>query len=201
MTPPPADSLLIVLSGPSGVGKDAVIRALQAQRFPLHYAVTCTTRPPRPGEVDGRDYFFLTDEEFDRMIAADGLLEWAPVHGKRYGTPREQVREAIAAGKDVLLKVETQGAATIKRKVPETLLIFLEPPSMDDLSERLKRRATEDRADLALRTQEASEQLRESAKYDYVVINHEGRLDEAVEQIKRIIIEEKRRARPRCLEI
>lgn len=198
----PVTSLLIVLSGPSGVGKDAVIRQLKAQNFPLHYTVTYTTRPPRLDEIHGQHYYFVSPEQFDRMIAAGEFLEWATVHGKhRYGTPREQVRQAIAQGHDVLLKVDTQGGATIKRKVPDTVLIFLKAGSLEELRERLERRASEPTPDLERRSEHAPLEIRQSEGYDHVVVNYEGRLHETVEEVKRIIQNEKRRTQPRCLQI
>ncbi|HEX2922599.1 MAG TPA: guanylate kinase, partial [Chloroflexota bacterium] len=128
--------LLFILSGPSGVGKDAVMARLWAEQFPLHFGVTATTRSPRPGEVPGVDYYFVSETEFRRMVADDEMLEWAEVHCCLYGVPRASVRRYLEAGEDVLLRVDVQGAATIRAKVPEAVLIFLAPPSMDSLIAR-----------------------------------------------------------------
>src|SRR5581483_11556448 len=134
---------LVVLSGPSAVGKDALIDALRLRRFPLTKIVTATTRTPRPGEVDGRDYWFLSREAFARWIDDGKLLEWANVYGTPYGTPVAEVRQALARGEVVLLKIDVQGAAQVKAKVPDAVFIYLGPESVNDLEQRLVRRGTE----------------------------------------------------------
>ena len=189
--------LLFVLSGPSGVGKDAVMARLREQGFPLRFAVTVTTRPPREGEVHGVDYFFVSDAEFDRMLAANELLEWAVVHGRRYGVPREQVREIVQAGEDILMRVDVQGAATIRAKVPGAVLIFLAPPSMESLKARLSRRATETPEELATRIANAAEEMKRLPEFDYKVVNPDDGLDEAVEKVKAIVVAEKCRVHRR----
>ena len=193
--------LLFVLSGPSGAGKDAVMARLREQRFPLRFAVTATTRRPRRGEVHGIDYFFVSDSECDQMIARDEMLEWAFVHGRRYGVPRSEVREAIEHGKDVLVRVDVQGAATIRSKVAGAVLIFLAPPSMDTLIARLARRATETAEELAIRIANAQEEMKHLPEFDYLVINHDHRLDETVETVKAIIVSERCRVKRRQVEI
>lgn len=191
--------LLFVLSGPSGVGKDAVMARLKAEGAPVRFGVTATTRKPRQGEVHGRDYFFVSDEQFDRMIAEDGLLEWAHVHCNRYGVPRSQLRETVSAGHDALVRVDVQGAATIRTKVPEAVLIFLAPPSMESLVSRLKLRGTETSEQLSRRLADAGEEMRRLPEFDYVVVNDDGGLDFAVEKVKAIIVAERckvKRRRP-----
>jgi len=192
-----ATGLLFVLSGPSGVGKDAVMDRLREQGFPLKFAVTATTRNPREGEVHGVDYYFVSETEFDQMIARDELLEWAVVHGHRYGVPREQVRRAVQSGNDILMRVDVQGAATIKAKVPGAVLIFLAPPSMESLIKRLSRRGTETPEELALRIANAAEEMKRLAEFDYLVVNPDDGLDEAVEKVKAIIVAEKCRVHRR----
>lgn len=194
---PTVPGLLFVLSGPSGVGKDAVMARLREQRFPLRFAVTATTRKRRKGEVHGVDYIFVSDAEFDRMIAAGELLEWAVVHGSRYGVPRNQVREAVQRGEDILLRVDVQGAATIRSRVPEAVLIFLAPPSVEALIARLRARGTESAEELATRITNAHEELKRLPEFDYVVVNPEGRLDEAVDKVKAIVVAEKCRVKRR----
>jgi guanylate kinase len=180
-------ALLFVLSGPSGVGKDSVIDRLKACSFPLHYIVTVTTRPPRPGEVHGVDYFFAEGGELDRMAERGELLESAVVHGYKYGTPRAQVREALGAGRDVLLEIDVQGAAQVRRKAPDAVFIFLAPAKVDELVDRLRARGTESGPELDRRLRDVQDEMSDLPHYDYVVVNHRDRLDDAVEQVKAII--------------
>jgi guanylate kinase len=190
-------ALLIVLSGPSGVGKDAVIQRLKTEDLPLHYTVTVTTRARRPNETHGVDYYFTSDEEFDVMRARDELLESALVHGRKYGTPRQQVREALATGKDVLLKIDVQGAAQVRHKVPEAVSIFLAPANLGELVRRLRLRGSESPADLALRLHNAEAEMADLPHYDYVVLNEDDRLDQTVARVKAIITAEHCRVRQR----
>jgi guanylate kinase len=180
---------LVIISGPSGVGKDTIIEAMR--RLPTaaayHYVVTCTTRPPRPGEVDGIHYRFLTLEAFAAMRDEDGFLEWAEVHGNWYGTPRDSVRAALAAGRDVVLKIDVQGAETVKKKVPEALLIFLVPPSMQELFRRLRSRATESADELEVRQRNAAIELARREDYDHVVENATGEVDRTAARIVGLI--------------
>ena len=194
-------SLLIVLSGPSGVGKDAVIDRMKELGWKLHYVVTATTRPKRPGEMDGLPYHFLTQAEFEGMRARGELLEWAEVYGHFYGVPRNQVREGLAKGLDVIVKVDVQGAASIKRLVPGAVLIFLAPPSMDELTTRLEKRETESESNLALRKEVAYREMESLPIFDYVVVNQRDQVDEAVAQIEAIITAEKCRVNPRVVDI
>jgi guanylate kinase len=185
--------LLVVVSGPSGVGKDAVLARLRADHPAAHFAITATTRPPRSRERDGDDYHFLSDEEYDRLLAEDGFLENATVYGHRYGVPKAQVREALARGQDVIVRVDVQGAGTIKRLAPNAVFIFLAPASLEELEERLRRRNTEGGSALRLRLDTARQEMACQEGFDYVVINRQGELDEAVSQILAIIEEERGR--------
>ena len=199
--PPKAGPLLVVLSGPSGVGKDAVVSRLKDMGYPLYYAVTATTRPQRPGERDGLDYLFLSEAAFDRMLANQEFLEWARVYGHRYGVPRFQIKEALSQGWDVMVKVDVQGAATIKSLLPEALFIFLVPPSLEELVGRLRQRNTETARELALRINKACQEMQCLPVFDYMVVNERDRLDLAVAQIKAIITVEKCRVKPRIVNL
>jgi guanylate kinase len=186
-----AGPLLVVLSGPSGVGKDSVLKRLQDLGVPLYVAVTVTTRPKRPGEVDGVDYRFVSVEEYQEILAGDGFLEHANVYGNLYGIPKQPIREALARGLDVIVRVDVQGAATVRKVVPEAVQIFLAPPSLAALEERLRQRKTESGVDLRTRTEKAREEMQELPSFDYVVVNEDERLDVAVERILAIIAAEK----------
>ncbi len=179
--------LLIVISGPSGVGKDSVVQRMQERGYPFHFVVTATSRPPRPGEVHGVDYYFFSREEFEAMIEHDELLEHAIVYGQHKGIPRAQVQEALASGQDVVMRLDVQGAATIRRIVPEAVLIFLSASSDEELYNRLRARHTESEEELRLRIAKAREEMRHLPEFDYLVINREGHLDEAVDKIWAII--------------
>jgi guanylate kinase len=180
---------LIIISGPSGVGKDTIIEAMR--RLPTaaayHYVVTCTTRAPRPGEIDGIHYRFLTPATFASIRDDDGFLEWAEVHGNWYGTPRDSVRAALAAGRDVVLKIDVQGAEMVKKKVPEALLVFLVPPSMQELFRRLRSRATESADELEVRQRNAAIELARREDYDHVVENATGEVDRTAARIVGLI--------------
>lgn len=193
--------LLIVLSGASGVGKDACVNRMKELGAPFHFVVTVTTRPKRPTEVDGVDYHFISVEEYQNLLERGEFLEHANVYGHLYGVPKEQVREAWARGQDVLLRIDVQGAATIKKIAPEAVFIFLAPSSMDELMQRLAERKTEARADLERRMATAREEMKRLPEFDYVVINRDDRLDEAVEQIMAILAAEKCRVHPRRINL
>lgn len=180
---------LVVVSGPSGVGKDTVLRRLFALDPNLTYSVSYTTRQPRPGEVDGRDYTFVSEAEFDRMVAAGELLEWQPVHNHRYGTGRGRVEAARDAGHDVALNIDVKGGVEIRRLVPDALLVFLAPPSLDELDRRLRARATEDAADLARRTADARVEMGYSDHYDVTVVNDD--VERAAKEILELIQQRK----------
>jgi guanylate kinase len=193
--------LLFVLSAPSGTGKDTVIRRLKERGLPIHVAVTVTTRAPRPGESNGIHYHFISRDEYDQMLANDELLEHAEVHGNQYGVPRRPVREWLAAGEDVLLKIDVQGAATVRQKVPQAIFIFLAPQSIDELNRRLNTRRSETEAERARRLADASYELAQQQWYDYLVVNRQGRLEEAVEKVRAIIIAEHCRVQPRHVKV
>lgn len=187
-------AMLVIISGPSGVGKDTIIDALRLRRHDpeYHYVVTCTTRNKRPGEVDGVDYQFLDRATFAAERAAGEFLEANKVHGNWYGTPRSQVREALARGRDVILKIDVQGAQVVKEKIPGALLIFLIPPSLEDLFQRLLSRATESADELELRQRNAAIELARQEDYDYVVTNETGQVERTAERIDQIIADEHR---------
>lgn len=193
--------LLIVVSGPSGVGKDAVIAGMKRMGCPLHFAVTATTRPQRGGETDGVDYHFVAKARFEQMAVNNELLEWANVYGNLYGVPRREVQQALAEGQDVIVKVDVQGAATIKRKHPEAVFIFLAPPSMGDLEKRLRQRKTESDVDLGVRMEAAKKEMDSLSMFDYIVVNHEDHVESAISQIESIIAAEKCRVRPGLVEL
>ncbi|HLQ34433.1 MAG TPA: guanylate kinase [Chloroflexota bacterium] len=187
------EGLLFILSGPSGVGKDAAIKLMQQQRFPMHYAVTATTRPIRENEIAGKDYIFLSQDEFEGMLERDDFLEHADVYGKCYGTPKNQVLEPLAKGQDVLLKVDVQGADTVKDKMPHAIRIFLAPASFEELKERLESRLTESPEALLRRLREAEAEMAHAGEFDYVVYNRAGELEAAVREIQDIVLKEKAR--------
>jgi len=192
-------AMLIIISGPSGVGKDTIIDALRRREREAgrdgdrHYVVTCTTRLPRNGEVDGVDYHFLSRGEFLRMRAARGFLEANEVHGNWYGSPRDQVRKALVAGRDVILKIDVQGARVVKEQVSEALLIFVIPPSLEELFQRLRDRATESADELELRQANAAIELARDKDYDHVVTNETGQVERTAERIDEIIADEHQR--------
>ena len=196
-------AMLVIISGPSGVGKDTIIDALRQRTHDpeYHYVVTCTTRAMRPGEVDGVDYIFLDRETFAARRAAGEFLEANEVHRNWYGTPRSQVREALAQGRDVILKIDVQGAQVVKEKVPGALLIFLIPPSLEDLFQRLLSRATETADELEVRQRNAAIELARQDDYDYVVTNETGEVERTAARIDEIIDEEHRRHPDRRVDV
>jgi guanylate kinase len=189
--------LLLVLSGPSGAGKDAVLTRLKELGFPLEFIVTVTTRPRRNSEQDNVDYHFISGESFKQMIERRELLEWANVYGNWYGVPKEPVKRALDGGQDTIIKVDIQGATTIKKILPQAVFIFLMPLSKNELLTRLKERDTESETDLALRLKTAEEEIKRLPMFDYVVANRQGQIDQVVSQIKAIITAEKLRVTPR----
>lgn len=191
------EPLLIVISGPSGVGKDSVIKTMKDRDLPFHFVVTTTTRPRRQEEVHGEDYFFVSSEKFTQMIENDELLEYAIVYGDYKGIPKEQVHQALARGKDVIMRIDVQGAATIRQISPQALLIFLTTQSEEEMIERLKQRKTETTDGLNKRIETAREELKRVHEFDYIVINRDCHLDEAVDTILAIIRAEHHRAIPK----
>ena len=189
--------LLIVISGPSGAGKDAVLTKMKESGYSLEYVVTVTTRPQRDKERNNVDYHFISTERFQEMIERKEFLEWANVYGNWYGVPKEPVKQALDKGQDIIVKVDIQGAATIKKILPQAVFIFLVPPSMEELALRLKQRHTESPFDLALRTRTAGEEIKQLSLFDYIVVNKRGEIDLAVSDIKAIITAEKCRVTSR----
>jgi guanylate kinase len=194
---PTVKPLLIVLSGLSGVGKDTVLAGLRKSGLPAFISVSATTRPRRPHEKDGADYYFITPSKFQAMVDANQLLEWATVYGNRYGIPAEPVRMTLQNEQDVIVKIDVQGAATIKKKVPQAVLIFLVTISLAELERRLKKRRTETPAELELRLKTAAKELDSIPIFDYVVVNREGKIKHTIADITAIITAEKCRAVPR----
>ncbi|MBM4433245.1 MAG: guanylate kinase [Chloroflexi bacterium] len=193
----PVKPLLIVLSGPSGVGKDAILAVMKETGYPLEYITTVTTRPRRATEREGIDYHFVSMEKFQEMIARSELLEWAKVYGNGYGVPREAIKRALRRGRDAIVRVDVQGAASIKKILPQAVFIFIMPASMEELAVRLRKRRTESSVALAVRMKIAEEEIKKLPMFDYVVVNRQGEIDQAVSDIKAIIAAEKCRVIPR----
>jgi guanylate kinase len=189
--------MLVVVSGPSGVGKSTIVAELARRRPQVVPIVTATTRPQRPNEIDGVHYHFVSTEAFEALIARDGLLEHANNHGHWYGTPVDQVRGILAAGRDAILTISPQGARNVRQHVPDALLIFVMPPSMEDLTQRLRGRGSESEASIERRRLDAERWIAEAVDYDHVVVNEDGRPEEAADRIWDIIQAEARRDPPR----
>lgn len=194
---PDNQPLLIVISGPSGVGKDAVIERMKSRQLPFHFVVTAATRKPRPEEVNGVDYIFVSHDEFAEMIEKGELLEHAIVYNDYKGIPKSQVRQALDSGKDVVMRLDVQGAETIRRLCHDALLIFLTTQSEEELIQRLQLRKTETPEGLKLRIATAREEINRIQAFDYVVINKENQLDETVDVINAIICAEHHRVNVR----
>lgn len=184
---------LFVISGPSGAGKGTLVKALIEQVPDAWLSISATTRDPREGEVDGKHYHFLSNDQFDDLVRQDGFLEWAEVHSNKYGTPRAQVEQAIAEGKQAILEIDVQGAFQIKEKIPQSILVFIEPPSLDILEERLRGRGTETEDVIAARMRVATMELLEKIKYDIAIVNDD--LDVATKELVDFV--EKQANRPK----
>jgi guanylate kinase len=193
--------LLVVISGTPGSGKDSLIRCLKKRDHSFHFVVTATDRPPRPGEVHGADYFFLTTEAFEEMIEKDELLEHALVYGQHKGVPKQQVRQALVSGKDVVMRIDVQGAATVRRLAPEAVLVFLTAPSEEELVQRLRKRGSDSPEQLEKRITAAREEMKHLSEFDYVVINRDGELDKAADDVLAIVRAEHCRTRPRVVRL
>ena len=189
----PPCPLLVFLSGPSGVGKDTLLMRMRELGFPFHFVVTATSRPIRPGERDRFDYHFVSTQRFEEMIAHDELLEWSEVYGHYKGVPKSEVRQAIASGRDAIFRIDVQGVKKFKRLTPEAVFIFIAPFNFDELRTRLQLRRTDSPDEIERRLSLAQQEMEQVELFDYVVINHEDRLDEAVGQIRAIIVAEKQR--------
>ncbi|MBI3742749.1 MAG: guanylate kinase [Chloroflexi bacterium] len=190
---------VFVLSGPSGVGKDAILNKLRLNGAPLHFTVTATTRQIRENEKDGLDYIFLSKQTFEEMLSRGEFLEHAEVYGNFYGVPKSQIREALQMGKDVVVKIDVQGAATIKRLAPQVVMVFVAPPSMHELERRLRWRLTESEESLNLRLETARAEMDHLPAFDYVIVNEQ--LDEAVHQLAAIVAAERSRIPPRNVKL
>ena len=185
--------LLVVLSGPSGVGKDAALNELRKLERPWHFVVTATTRTIRSGEIDGVDYIFLDESTFLEMKDRNDFVECAQVYGRWYGVPRSQVTSGLEAGKDVILKIDVQGAATVRKIAPTALFIFMVPGSFEELQDRLAQRMTESTPEMELRLKAASDELKQAVHFDRQVVNSKDNLSQAVSDIDATISAEKQR--------
>ena len=193
----PTKALLIVLSGPSGAGKDALLARMKESGYPLEYITTVTTRAQRAGEQDNVDYHFTSAEKFQEMVKNNELLEWANVYGNWYGVPKKPVKQALEQGKDTIVKVDTQGVATIKKILPEAIFILVVPPSKEELVTRLKERRTESPPDLSLRIKAVGAEMKQLPLFDYIVVNRQDKVDMAISDVKAIVTAEKCRVRAR----
>lgn len=193
--------LVILISGPSGVGKDAVLKRMKERGLPFHFVVTTTTRPIRPDEVHGEDYFFVSREAFAEMIEREELIEFAIVYNDYKGIPKEQVQQALASGSDVIMRVDVQGAETVRGLYPEALLIFLSTQTEAELTQRLEARKTETPENLKLRIATARQEFKKINLFDYYVINTDLKLDDAVDTILAIVAAEHHRIQPRQVQL
>ena len=189
--------LLIVISGPSGVGKDSVVQRMKERGFPFHFVVTATTRDKRENETNGRDYWFVSKDEFARMIDENELIEYAIVYGDYKGIPKWEVREALASGQDVVMRIDVQGAETVRKMAPDVLMIFITTESEAELVHRLETRKTETADSLAIRIATARKELKRVEAFDYVIVNRDFHLDYTVDMIRAIIDAEHHRVKPR----
>ena len=176
---------LFVISGSSGVGKGTVLKGFLEKNPDFMLSISCTTRAPRKGEIDGVNYFFISKDEFQNCIDNDKFLEWAEFAGNRYGTKKKYIQQCLAEGKDIILEIDTQGALQVKRKMPEAVLIFICPPSIEALETRLRGRHTEDEATIQKRLQEVKTELERAENFDYKVVNDD--LDKAISDLEKII--------------
>lgn len=189
--------LLVVISGPSGVGKDAALTLMKKTGLPYHYVLTATTRKQRPVEKNGVDYRFISKERFQEMIERSQFLEWANVYGNLYGVPKEEIDEALKQGLDTVVKVDVQGASTIKRIMPDALLIFLMPPSFEELANRLRQRYGSSSAELGIRLGKAKEEMQSLPIFDYVITNQTDHLELTVTQVNAAVAAAKHRQNER----
>jgi guanylate kinase len=196
--PTTKNTLVVVISGPSGVGKDVMIdRMIETGQIGIHFTVTATTRDPRPGEQDGVNHHFVAVEDFINMIAAEQLLEWAQVYDNYYGVPKKQVRDALAEGKHVVMRVDVQGAKRLRELMPEALLIFIIPPSLGVLRKHLVKRGVNSDTEMEQRLAAATEEIEKSDLFDFAVTNEEDQLDETVKRVVEIIESEATKIPPR----
>ncbi len=195
------EGLVFVVSAPSGAGKTTLCRAVTDSLENLRHSISCTTRNPRPGEKDGRDYFFVTEEKFRNSVRAGDFAEWAEVHSHLYGTSRQALDEMVANGIDVILDIDTQGAKQIRKTYQKAIFLFILPPSLEILEERLRNRRSDDSDEIKKRMRQAREEIREYAMYDYIIVNRD--FDKALNELRSIIVAERCRTRlidPRWME-
>ena len=185
------------MSGPSGVGKDAILERMAELKYPFHFVITATTRAPRPGEVEGVNHYFVDRARFQELIDTNELLEHAEVYGNMYGVPKQQVRDALAAGQHVMIRVDVQGAARIRQLVADALLIFIMPPTLVSLQQRLEDRGVDAIEAITVRRSRAIDEINEATWFDHSVVNHDQRLDDAVRDVIDIIDREAERNPPR----
>jgi guanylate kinase len=198
---PERTPLLIVISGPSGIGKDTVVEGLKGRQLPFHFVITATSRPPRDYEVDGEDYFFYTEEEFEELIEADDFLEYAWVYTAYKGVPKSQVREALESGEDVVMRLDFQGAQTVRNLCPEAILVFLTANTKEEWIRRLHDRRSETEEELAVRIETAKAEYESLDIFDYIVINEQEKLDRTLDVIESIIEAEHHRVHPRRVQL
>ena len=189
--------LLIVISGPSGIGKDTVVQGMKDRDLPFHFVITATSRPPRDYEVDGEDYFFYSKDTFERLIQENAFLEYAWVYSAYKGVPKSQVREALKSGEDVVMRLDVQGAETVHNLCPDAILIFLTAKSKAEWLQRLRDRRSESDEEIKLRVETAKKEYETLDIFDYIVVNEKGRLDEALDVIESIISAEHHRVHTR----
>ncbi|MFP6595268.1 MAG: guanylate kinase [Dehalococcoidia bacterium] len=189
--------MIVVLSGPSGVGKDAILERMAELKYPYHFVITATTRKPRPGELDGVNHYFVDRERFQELIDSNELLEHAEVYGNMYGVPKQQVREALAAGRHVMIRVDVQGAERIRQLVKDALLIFIMPPDLQSLQARLEDRGVDALEAITERRSKAIDEMNDADWFDVSIVNHDDRLDEAVREVINVIDAESERESPR----
>jgi guanylate kinase len=198
---PERTPLLIVISGPSGIGKDTVVEGLKDRNLPFHFVITATSRPPRDYEVDGENYFFYTKEKFEELIEAGEFLEYAWVYTAYKGVPKSQVREALASGEDVVMRLDFQGAQTVRNLCPEAILVFLTANTKEEWLQRLHDRRSETEEELAVRIDTAKEEYESLDIFDYIVINEQEELDRTLDVIESIIEAEHHRVHPRRVQL
>jgi guanylate kinase len=196
-----SNPLLIVISGPSGVGKDSVVYRMKERGLPFHFVVTATTRERRESETDGKDYWFVSQDEFARMIEENELIEYAIVYDDYKGIPKKEVRQALASGKDVIMRVDVQGAESVRKLAPDALLIFITCEGEDELERRLRERKTETNNSLSLRIATARKELQRIKEFDYVIVNQDFHLDETVDKVRAIITAEHLRVQQRKVDL
>lgn len=190
---PPEPPLMVILSGPSGAGKDSVRELLLAWEPGMHRVVTATTRQPRPGEVEGRDYHFISEAVFDELLSTGGFIEHAFVYDHRNGVPRIEVEDPMAFGRDAIARIDVQGAATLKRLLPQALLIFISPGSVEETARRMQGRGFDTEEEQQRRLEVAKSEMAAAEEFDHVVVNATGELEAAARRVHEIMVEEKKR--------